>query len=328
LNWSTILNADPSYATRLTYVSLIVVTFFCLSYIFRLVGIVFVADQLPAYSDLLGLIGYVLSFLIILALVKTTHGALVYVAATLSAVPALVMIIAHFIVFSKKYLNISPNRKYIKMKYARNLIGLGFKYFLVQISSLVVFALSNAIIAQMFGLEQVTTFNIAYKYFSVVIMGFSIVVSPLWSASTDALAKQDAVWIKNTVKYMLKIWFVTIGIVVLMIVCADFIYRIWVGSKIKVSFLITLICGLYSLIFCWNSIFSFIVAGSGKMKLASVISIFNIVAYLPLAVLLGKLVGISGILLATCVILLGGAIQTPIQTFMVLNNKAKGIWNK
>jgi O-antigen/teichoic acid export membrane protein len=328
LNWSRLLNAAPSYALNLSWVALIVFVCFCVSFIFKLVGIVFIADQLPAFNDLLGLIGYVLSFIIIFVLVKSTPGSLINVAATFSAVPALVMIVAHFIVFSRKYSYLKPSLRSVQFRYSRDLMGLGVKYFLVQISSLMVFAISNAMIAQLYGPEQVTTYNIAFKFFNLIVMGFSILVSPLWSASTDALARNDIAWIKRTIKRMLFIWIFVVAAVLAMIPAADIFYRFWVGDEIQVPFLVNCVCGLYCVIFCWNSIFSFIIAGSGKMIISSIISIFNIIAYIPLAIGLSKLIGISGVLLATCIILLGGAIQTPIQTYFILNNKAVGIWNK
>lgn len=48
----------------------------------------------------------------------------------------------------------------------------------------------------MFGPDQVTIYNLSYKYFSVLIMAFSIVISPLWSAITEAYVRKDFKWFK------------------------------------------------------------------------------------------------------------------------------------
>ncbi|MBK9532208.1 MAG: hypothetical protein IPO42_10475 [Chitinophagaceae bacterium] len=45
-----------------------------------------------------------------------------------------------------------------------------------------------------------TNYNIAFKYFSVLQMGFLILLSPLWSGVTDAYNSGDLAWVKNAVK--------------------------------------------------------------------------------------------------------------------------------
>jgi O-antigen/teichoic acid export membrane protein len=84
--------------------------------------------------------------------------------------------------YNHEYRKYAPSFRYVKFSYARDLMSLGFKFFFIQIASIVIYQTSNIIIAQLFGPEQVTPFNIAYKYFNVISMGFGIIVMPFWSA--------------------------------------------------------------------------------------------------------------------------------------------------
>jgi len=76
-------------------------------------------------------------------------------------------------------------------------LSLGEIFFFIKIGGILLFQTDNIIIIRLFGPEKVTTFNIAYKLFSVIIMGFAIIMTPFWSAFTDAYAKQDFEWIKS-----------------------------------------------------------------------------------------------------------------------------------
>ena len=73
LNWYDILNVDPNQVSHLNSLVTIVFAFFCLSFIFRIIGNIYMAYQLPAVNDLLSFISHALSFLIIFILIKTTE---------------------------------------------------------------------------------------------------------------------------------------------------------------------------------------------------------------------------------------------------------------
>ena len=97
-----------------------------------------------------------------------------------------------------------------KFSYARNLMSIGLVFFIIQIGAIVLFS-TNIIITQIFGPKDVTVFNVTFKLFSVVTMVFSIIVVPLWSAYTDAYARNDFDWIKSTLSKMKQIWILSIN---------------------------------------------------------------------------------------------------------------------
>ena len=74
----------------------------------------------------------------------------------------------------------------------------------MQIAAVVVFTTDNLIITQLFGPAQVAPYSIALKYFNIAQMGFSIIITPFWSAFTEAYTKNDYAWIKNNIKRLIK----------------------------------------------------------------------------------------------------------------------------
>src|SRR5690606_14850595 len=87
------------------------------------------------------------------------------------------------------------------------LFGLGFGFFIVQIGSLLLFHTDNFIVSILYGPEAVPEFNVAFRLFSLVTMFNFIVLTPFWSAFTEAWANDDFIWMKRTLKILRSIWF-------------------------------------------------------------------------------------------------------------------------
>ena len=48
--------------------------------------------------------------------------------------------------------------------------------------------------------NEVTPYNITFRYFGVITMFATLIMTPLWSAYTEAYTKNDIPWIKNIIK--------------------------------------------------------------------------------------------------------------------------------
>jgi len=329
LNWTKILNTDASLAQELSKTVFITFTFFCLQFVFRLVGTILLADQKPAMNDFLNLCSNILSLGIIFVLTKITVGSLLGVSFVFSLTPVLVFMIAAFVMFNKKYKEYTPAIKFVNFHQINDLMGLGVKFFIIQIAGLVLFTTTNIIISQLFGPAEVTPYNIAFKYFSVMTMAFNIILSPFWTAFTDAYHKKEIIWIKQTTKKLVAIWGVSCLVLVVMVMAANWIYHLWIGTKISVHVSLSIMIAIFIAIYNWNNIFAFFINGVGKIKLQLYYAVFVGFINLPLSIILAKLLnGVEGIVLSTCLCLLIGSILQPIQYLKIINGTAKGIWNK
>lgn len=328
LDWTRILNTPAEMRGDLSILAMLVFVFFCIQFVFSLLNTVVTANQEPAKASIFNLLGSVVSLGVIFVLTKTTQGSLIYLGATLGFAPVLVLIISSFWFYNRKYKLYAPSLKYVKFKYARDLMTLGLKFFILQIAALVIYQTSNIIIAQLFGPSQVTPFNIAYKYFSVITMGFGIVMLPFWSAFTEAWYKKDIDWIKNVMRNLMIIWALTSVCALIMLVCSNFMYRLWVGKELVVPLSISIVMAAYVILNSWCVIFSNFLNGIGKIKLQIYSGILGAVINVPLAIFLGKHMGIAGVFLSTCILAVISAIWSPIQYWKIINNNAKGIWNK
>ncbi len=328
LNWSKILNTPADMEIELFYLVNIVFVLFCTQFVLQLITSVYIADQKPAKASLFQFSYNLVILIVIYILTKTTTGSLLKLGITLSLTPVIVYIISSILVYKTEYKIYAPSFKLIQFKYAKDLLNLGMQFFIIQVMILVVFTTSNLIIAQLFGPAQVTPYNIAYQYFSLIIIAFSIIITPFWSAFTEAYAKLDFDWIKRSVKNLLLIWIGFIFLTIIMILLANFAYKIWVGKEIYIPIRVTILLGLFVTLWNWNIIFTYFLNGTGKIRLQLYYYITIGLINIPLAVFLGKKIGIPGVICSMILCLSFGAIISPIQYYKIISGKANGIWAK
>ena len=328
LNWTKILNTTPELAGELSILALIVFVFFCLRFIFQLLSTVLAANQEPAKGSFIELMGSMASLLLIFILTKTTSGSLIYLGAILSFTPVFVLIVSSFWFYRNDYKKFAPSFKFIKFKYAKDLMSLGLKFFIIQIAALVLFNTDNIIIIQLFGSKFVTTYNVSFKLFSIVVMVFNIIATPLWSAFTEAYTKNDLDWIKGTIKTLEKIWLFLILFTIILLLVSPFLFKLWLGDKVQVPFVLSVAMSSYVIVSIWQTIHVFFLNGIGKVKLQLYLVLFSSLINIPMAIFLGRKFGLVGITITSTILFAIMGIVFSIQTRKILNNTATKIWNE
>lgn len=330
LNWADLLQAPVGYASLLNSLVLYVIILFLVQFLLKLITSIINADQRPALNGALSLITNALTLLVIYLLSLYSESSFIIFALVSSGIPILVFLIASVFLFRGHFKNISPSFKFINLKYSSSLVKLGMQFFVIQISSLIVFTTDNVIISQLFGPAQVVTYNIAYKYFYMIPLVFNVVITPFWSAFTEAYVKQEFDWINNSVRKLLIFWMLISVAAVLMIIFSDFIYKIWVGENIKVPFILSVFTGLFVIIANWNNLFSYFLNGVGKVRIQLYYAIFVALLNIPLSIFLAinAGMGITGVIVATDICLIIASVWAPIQYKKLISGTAKGIWSK
>lgn len=330
IDWAVVLNIDEKSASEVSLLAYIIVSYFCFQFIFKTIGTVLTADQKPAMAVMLDLIGQFFSLIVIFLLTKFTKGSLTYLVLALGIAPTLVIVGANVYFFKTKYKDYAPSIKYVKAKYAKDIMTLGLKFFVLQIAAIVQYQTILFLIAHYFDPLQVTSYNIAYKYFGILQMGFMILVTPLWSGVTDAYNSGDIEWIRNAVKKYLYILipFIVIGIAMLFV--ANPVYDLWLGENVViVPFSISLLCYIFISITLFGTIFVFVINGIGALQIQFYSSIITSVGFVVLALLLIKRyhLGVESILISSIVSNIFGFVIAPIQYYyIIVKRRESGIW--
>ena len=330
IDWYSLLNVAPDVVPNLNAVIIYSFLFFCLSFVFKLIGNIYMALQLPAVNFFFMASGHLLSLLIIVALrFFCSKGDLLWVGIAYSASPCFVYLVASIITFYILYCYLRPSVKLIKVKeYSGELLSVGVNFFIIQITALIIFSMSNVVISRLFGPDSVTPFNISNRYFGIVLMALNIVMSPIWSAVTDAHARGDEKWINDSIVKVRKISGLFGVIILFMQVVSPLVYRIWIGDSVYIHFdMSTLMC-LYVFLLVWSSSQSSFLNGLTIMRLQLYTNILEALIFFPLAIFMGKAWGINGLIVAMIITNMPAAFVNTIQVSKIKNHTAKGIWLK
>lgn len=163
INWYTILNTTPAVTHNLGIIVLTTFAFFCLRFVFGLIGTILTADQQPAVTSLIEVVNNILSLGIIWILVKTTAGSLLYLSLAMGASSAGVPFVLSLWLYTSRYRSIRPSLRYVQKEYAHELLNLGLRFFILQAGFIITFSTSNILITQLFSPADVTPYTIAYR---------------------------------------------------------------------------------------------------------------------------------------------------------------------
>ncbi len=331
LDWAKILNVSESMRPDVTTLAVIVFTYFCISFVFRIITTVLLANQQPAISSLIDLAGQVISLIIIIILVKTTEGSLIKLGIALCVSPLLVLIGANLFLFNRAYRKYRPMISKVKFSYARDLFQIGVVFFIIQVAGIVQFQTANIIIARNFGTADVTAYSIVYKYFGMLLMIFNIFLTPFWSASTEAYQKRDIQWIRNGIRRYNQLNILMAAVSLVMLIFSETFYRFWLGEgKVSIIFSLSLWGFIYYNLSMFGGKYSSLLNGISALRIQFIASMISPFIYIAAAILLIRHfhVGVHSLFIASIIANFNGYLLGPIQYHMVINKNKKGLWIK
>ncbi len=319
LDWNSILNLRQESVNGLLASVCIVITYFCIDMILSTVNVVMTADQRPADAAFRTLLQQVLSLAVIYVLTLTTEGSLVNLCLALCICPLAVVGVFNLTLFSGRYKHISPSFRDIDFRTAPDLFRLGIQFFIIQIAFVIQYQMTNFLIIHYFGAGEVTEYNIAYKYFNVPYMLWVTMLTPVWAAVTDAIAKDDYPWVKGAVKKYLLLFVLFVAGTLLMFVFSNPLYRLWVGDSVTVPPDVSLWVMIFNLTMMFGTLFVNVLNGAGILKVQTIASIISPLVFLSLCYFFMNLGwGVKSVLVASVISNFNGLILAPIQCLHLL----------
>ena len=329
IDWSTVLNVAPAYGEELGKVFIILLAFFCLNMVANLVSTMLMADQKAGQASMIQGGGQFLSLISVWILTLVSEGSLTNLALYFAGMPCLLAIVVSFFVYSSdKYRDIVPNFRYVKMPLLRDILGIGVQFFIIYLCMIFIFQIINIIISREIGPDAVTEYNIAYKYFALLYTIFIIILTPFWSAFTDAYKRNDNLWMARALKALEYIWisFVIVGI--MMLLFAPYVYLMWIGPNVRISQTLSLYVYIYVMILNLGNLYMYLINGIGTVRIQLLIYLFFAIVSWPLMTMACRIWGVEGVVFVPTVVLLFQAVFGRIQIHKLLDKTAKGIWLK
>lgn len=328
VDWAKLLNVDPIYSEDVMNVIHVVVAIACLQMVVNVIVSVIAAFQKVALSNSFMVIGNIIALGVILIVRETCPPSLIILALTLGAMPTIVTLIASFICFNGRFKQVAPSIKCINFSYIKDLFSLGYKFFIINIQVLVLYCSTNVLISHVSSPIEVTRYNIAHQMFNVAMMVYTIITAPLWPAYTDAYTRGDYEWMIRTRNKMKRILLVSIMGCAILVALSQPIYYIWIGNKVSIPFIMTILVAMYVSAYCWMNLNGTLVVGMGKIKLQTYMCLIGMTVHIPFSLLLSKYVGVYGVVISLFAINLIYAIVMNAQVGKLLNKTANGIWEE
>ena len=325
IRWDQLLGLPAKYQHELSQLIGILLIMFCIQFVLQLVNTINYAFQKSMLASASFLLGSIFSLIFILILKETTPGSLFWlgIAFFTGNLLSLLLFTLHFFLVRRK--DLLPGLKYVSFSSSKSILNLGSKFFVIQIAAIVQYESTNVLISRWFSSENpqaVTEYNIAYKLFYIIMMVFAIIMTPIWSAMTDAQAKGDYKWIQSTERKLLRIWLFFALIALILLALSPTIYHIWV-KKVKVPFIISIGVMFYIIAMSFGSIYVNILNGMGRLKTQFYLSIITMIVFVPLSYLFAKQLnlGVFGICLALVIVNVNGLVAAPLEFRRIVNAK-------
>lgn len=317
INWQTIFNTEILTNIFLQKVVLTVLFFILLNFIFSIIIAVFNATQNASLIVLNQFISQLLALIMVYILSLFTDSNLLYIAISYG----LSLLISNLILsfwFYKKHIHLMPSYKFFSRNKVASITSLGVKFFFLQLTILIILSTDKIIIAQLLGPSLVTSYDILFKYFSIITIIHGIINTPLWSMYTEAYEKNDFHWIESTLSKLIKLTLVYILLAILLSIFGYKIIELWIGDidlGLKVSNFLYM--GAMAIILTWYSIFAYFSNGINKTKVQLITASIGAIINLPLSIYFINFLdmGLNGVLLATIISLSIFGIAGPIQAF-------------
>lgn len=324
----SLLNVEANAVPNLHLVIQMLCITICITFVAKLIGNIFLALQLPALNNLMASIASTLSLLFIWLLSVNGIKDFMLVCLTFTLMPLISYYGFSLYAFKFRYKFLCPSFMYFKKELVKSLMNLGIKFFIGQLSGMLLMSTANIVISKALTPAEVTPYQIAYRYFTMLIIVFTLISSPIWSSTTDAYSRGDMKWISSTLKKLEYIVAGSFVLLVIMLMVSKWFYLLWVGDKVSVDFSLSASVALYAFILLVSMCYSNIIYGIGKMNLTVVTVCIMSLIFIFSAYPVTKHYGVRGMVILQSVVTLVCTLQNLIQCKLLLAGKAHGIFNQ
>lgn len=327
-----LLNVEASYEPDLKFASSVMAIYFCMGFVLRTLSFVLKADMRTAWASVIDFIGQLGILVVIACLKEMVEGSLSVLSLALTLPPLLAWVVASLVLYARRYRLIRPSVRFYNRRDVSSLLNLGIKFFIISIAFIIQFQTSNFLIARLFSVTEVTSYNIVYKYFNVLYMVFFIILDPFWGAVTNAWSRGELDWIRSATKKYLRLSVLWLAGGLVMVAVSPWIYDLWINRHVDTPVVLplSLSCWMLAYVICTivGQIFCMVANGIGALRIQFYTSLISPVVFVATTWILARQfgLGMESVLIGSIVANFYGLILAPLQYYNVIYRHKQGIW--
>ena len=315
INWHKVFNTTVITNNELRNSFYVITIAVIINFVIIIVNQVMNAFQKTALTNMSGILHSSL-FLIMLLCFKVVNN--LYLITCLYSLSLIISGVITSFIFYRKRMEYIPKLKWFDISKVKDILKLGGGFFIIQIATLVMFSLTSMLIIQLLTAKDVAIYNVTFRLFSTLTLAFSIIVTPYWSAFTEAYKKSDFLWIKSSLNRLQIFLGITFFFAIVLICFHQNILDLWLGkSKVKPGVSVAFMMALYSIVLNWSNIYSHYLNGIGKIRVQTVVAVVQALLVIPLCLIFTKYFdfGLVGIMLSLVICMVPFAIIGPAITY-------------
>lgn len=296
--WSAVFNASPAYEDEIRRAMAVYVVCFAVGLPLGAVAKTQTGYQEGASNNVCMIVGSLVSLLGIILAVHLDAGLSALVLALMSAPLVGNGINAAILLRMRPYL--MPALDAVAVGKMKTLLKTGALFFLLQLATAAAFASDNIVITRLFGADQVASFAVPWRLFSLSSMVVGVALAPLWPAYGEAIARNDGRWIRATFRKTLALSLVlSTAVAGFLFLSGPFILRLWVGDRVTIDGSLLLSMGALSVALTLATPLSIYLNGTGKIGVQAVLGVLMAAIAIGLKIVLGQRFGLVAVPLST-----------------------------
>lgn len=314
VNWAELLNVHTMTPRTLYLTFLITLIFTILNFSTGLISSVCAALQQSSLLVLNQWLSNFFALLLLLSINLLPYKSIILLAVVYGSALVLPNFLISFQVF-RRHRALIPSLAAFEKFIVRDILSLGFKFFIIQIAVLIYSTTDKLVITHFLGPQYVTEYDLVCRLFVLPGIITGTINSSLWSGYTDAYNRGDKEWIKKIISKLVASIPVYSCLTFFLILVAEPIIYVWSSQKINVSFLLVVLFSINAVMSYCISIFNNVLTGIEKINLATFIAIIGAIVNLFLSITLARFLGLSGVVIGTIVASIAPIIFFPMQVF-------------
>jgi O-antigen/teichoic acid export membrane protein len=238
------------------------------------------------------------SLLCLVSLLLTIHfrGSLPYLVLAMAGAPVLALLLNGAVLFAVERPWLLPSWSCMTTEASKDLWRKGALFFTLQLAFAISYSSDNLVLARILGPGAVAQYAVPCKLFSLVSTIIWFVVSPLWPAYGEALARRDHFWIRKTLcRSLTLVAGVSISLGTLLVIFGSRIIHVWVGSSIQTSPLLLVGLGIWSVVAAVSNAIAVFFNGLSIIRFQLLVASLGSLSNIALSVHLTHRIGISGV---------------------------------
>ena len=216
--------------------------------------------------------------------------------------PLVAAIVNNLVFFGVSRRDLLPALRHVSGRTMLRVARTGVLFFVLQISFAIIFMSDNLVIAHSLGSSAVTEYAVPRRLFAVVGTVLGMLLSPLWPAYGEALARQDHAWVRRTLLRSIR---VAVSLATLLcaalVIFGDHLMRLWVGPAIDAPLILLLGLAAWQIAdACGNAVAMFL-NGANVFRFQIAVSCCMALLAIALKLFLVQKIGISGVVWGTVI---------------------------